>query len=716
MCFQDLNLSDEYRNLSQDIIEEFFIPVLSNSIIYQRAVGFFSSSALIELSKGITHLVKNGGKIQVVASPRLSEEDIAAINMGLILKEELIFNKLQSELFEPKNIYEEKRLNFICNLIAYGVLEIKIAIMKSQNNICMYHEKMGLMMDTDNNIIAFTGSMNETSTAFLHNYETIEVYKSWTHDKQRVLNKKKAFELIWNDSDPAIEVISFENVKEELFKKYKKNDEIDLTIDLPSQPKLNPPVIKGPKIPQNISLYDYQCNAIESWAEQNFNGIFDMATGTGKTITSLAASVKLFEKLNGKLAIIIVCPLQHLVEQWTKEATMFNMKPIVGYSKSSQKNWLDRLQNVTRLFNNGEYNHFCFITTNSTFSTEKVQKIISRLHNKTLLIVDEAHNFGSKNLSRLLPSNIEYRLALSATINRKNDELGTSKLLSYFGEKCIEYTLEDAINQKKLTPYYYYPIPVSLTEDEREKYIDITKKIIKCCSFDRNGNIEITESAKILLIQRARIIAGAQNKLNVLKKLMREHVHDTHMLVYCGSTCMTEDLENSRVNEDEKRQIDIVTNLLGNELGIKVAQYTSREDVKTRQALKESLANGDRLQALVAIKCLDEGVDIPSIKKAFILASSTNPKEYIQRRGRVLRKFPGKKHSEIFDFVTIPYELDTHDISLDQLKIYNSLIQNEMDRITEFSKISLNPSDSFLLMNQLIDTYKKIIDWSKKDE
>ena len=721
MSFLNLDIRDEYRSLSNNVVEEFYTPILSESIIYQRAVGFFSSTALLELSRGITHLVRNGGKIQVVASPRLSEEDINAINKGIELRDEVIVKNLKASLSEVTNYFEEERLNLICNLIAKGILEVRIAIMTSSDNqVCMYHEKMGLMSDNLGNTIAFTGSMNETSTAFNYNYETIEVYKSWTHDRTRVLTKENAFKTIWNNNEPNIEVIKFEAVTEELFKKYKKNDTIDLNLDDVNQP---PKEVEDDlkttdfRLPSDLQLYDYQQQAISNWKNNDYCGIFSMATGTGKTITSLAACIELYNDLKSNLGVIIVCPYQHLVEQWVDEASLFNMKPIIGYSKSSQSNWYIRLKNNIKAFEKGTRKQFCFITTNATFATEKVQKVIKKLTKDTLIIIDEAHNFGAYKLSKTLPENIPYRIALSATINRKNDEEGTKYLSTYFKEKCIDYTIEEAIKNKRLTPYYYYPIVVSLTDDERFEYIELSKKIIKHCKFDKDGKVSISESGKMLLIQRSRIVAGAENKLSTLKRVMKDHLNDSHMLFYCGATSSRyDDGEKSDIDESEIRQIDAVVDLLGNKLGLKVAKYTSTEDIPTRIQLKDSLASGTRLQGLVAIRCLDEGVDIPSIKKAFILASSTNPKEYIQRRGRVLRKFKDKEYAEIYDFITLPYPLEMNDIPLEQLNFYKSLIKNEVDRITEFSQISLNPSESFKLINSLIENYNKIIDWSYEDE
>ncbi|MBR8643830.1 DEAD/DEAH box helicase family protein [[Brevibacterium] frigoritolerans] len=241
-----------------------------------------------------------------------------------------------------------------------------------------------------------------------------------------------------------------------------------------------------------------------------------MATGTGKTYTGLAAISNLYNNLENRLAVIIVCPYQHLVEQWVEDIIMFSMKPIIGYSTSKQRDWKRRLKDAIISFNLGVTNHFCFITTNATFSSELVQNQIERIKGSIVLVVDEAHNFGAKHLSNALNPNIPYRLALSATIERHGDEEGSQKLLNYFGEKCIEYTLKQAIDSEKLTPYFYYPIVVSLTEDELLEYKNITAQIFKYCTKDRKGNITISETGKMLLIKRARLVAAAQDKIKKL--------------------------------------------------------------------------------------------------------------------------------------------------------------------------------------------------------
>lgn len=708
MSFKDLNLKREYRSYRSDIINEFYIPVLNQSVLYRRAVGFFSSSALSEIMKGISGLYENGGKIQLIASPKLSEEDIEAINLGYKLRKEVIEENLISQLEEAKDYFESERLNILAHLIANNRLDIKIAVLKSHNQIGIYHEKLGLVYDNYGNEIAFTGSLNETANALLVNYESIDVFTSWK-DNERVNDKRMAFENIWNDNEEGLEVLEFPKVKEVILQKYKRKNmnwncifESNTKYNVDEESKKN----FEPRIPKSVNLYDYQIKAIDEWEKRNFKGIFDMATGTGKTFTALAAICRLYEKVNNNLAVIIVCPYQHLVEQWVKDIKLFNMSPIVGYSTSNQKNWKKRLENSVKSFNLEIKNHFCFVTTNATFSSDFVKSNISELQGNILLIIDEAHNFGTKKLSSCLNKNIKYRLALSATLERRGDEEGTNRLLEYFGEKCIEYTLEEAISNNKLTPYYYYPIVTYLSDDELKTYIELSKELTRYLKKNKNGKIDISERGKILLIKRARIVAGAIDKVNKLYELMDKYKNDSNILVYCGATTIQDpDYIDGHANQEEIRQIEIVTNILGNKLNMKVAKFTSEESAKERENIKKSFENED-IQAIVAIKCLDEGVNIPGIKIAFILASSTNPKEYIQRRGRVLRKFKGKDRAIIFDFITLPIELEKISyISKNEMNLCKSLVKKEIIRIRDFASTAENPSESDKIISNITEVY-----------
>lgn len=719
LSFLDLDIHKEYRSLHHNVVSEFYTPALSEAVLYRRAVGFFSSSALINLTEGIRGLILNEGTIEMIASPKLSEDDLEAIRDGLSRRDDVILARLLNELDEPMGKFEEARLNLLSNLIAAGVLNIKIAFLESAKQVGMFHEKLGLMYDKIGNCIAFSGSMNETANAFFENYETIDVFTSWTNDADRVQEKQSAFKAMWSNVEPGITVLDMPKVSDAIIKRYKVSDGISLSdLDIePTQDELvhlystAEPPNHYPRIPSNVELRGYQNEAIEAWEKNGFRGIFDMATGTGKTYTALAAICRLAAILHNNLMVIIVCPYQHLVDQWVEDILAFNMDPIVGYSSSPQHDWFTRLDDAIR---NQKYHvagseFLCFICTNGTYATPRVQKMIDKAHAPKLLIVDEAHNFGAEYLRSLLRDDFNFRLALSATIERYGDEDGTTALFSYFGDRCIEYTLEEAIYGRGdeppcLTPYRYHPIIVYLDDEERTAYSQLSLEIAKCLRKSRNGKKHLTERGKQLVLKRARLVAAAHQKIPALKKAILPYRNDHYMLVYCGATKIEVDAnEIEGVDDFELRQIDAVTHLLGDELDMRVRQFTSREKSAEREEIKEMFADAD-LQALIAIKCLDEGVNIPMIKTAFILASTTNPREYVQRRGRLLRKDKAglKRKAEIYDFITLsrpaeeasvlPGE-DTHG--------EKRLAYNEIVRAREFADLAENRAEVSQILDEI---------------
>lgn len=726
MSLKDVTVKREYRSQIHEIARDFYIPLLSNAVVYDRAVGFFSSSILSKIISGITELRNNGGKVRLVVSPNLSDEDIQAIRSGYKRREDVIVSAIRRDLKEPVDDFEKEHLNILANLIADGVLDIKVAVTDNNGGMGMYHEKMGLISDVEHNTVAFSGSMNESTNALVSNYETIDVYCSWKpEDKDRVADKRKAFDSIWNDTEKGIKTIYFPELKQEIIDKYRtgspdwhKAPMLPPVIDIPSVD----PVIESeehyPILPEWFNSREYQDTAIANWASAGYRGIFDMATGTGKTLTALEAITKLEDeqrKNDKSLAVIVVVPYQHLVEQWVEDIEKFNIRPIIGYSSSQQRDWMRRLDNAIRDQKAGvpKKDFFLFVCTNATFVSEKVQSAIQKIRSDVLLVVDEAHNAGAPRFLNVLTDLYTYRLALSATIDRHNDAEGTQKLFDFFGEKCIEYTLEEAIAKGVLTKYYYYPILTYLTPVELDEYLHFTLEISKCMVVGKDGKKTLSERGKRLALKRARIVSGAQDKLTKLETAILPYKDKNHILVYCGSTTVaTEDHIDPDVEDKDERQIVAVSKLLGNKLNMRVSRFTSEEDMNKRALLKEEFADGANIQALIAIRCLDEGVNIPAIKTAFILASTTNPKEYIQRRGRVLRTFKDPKtgkekaYAEIFDFITLPRALkNIAYLSEEQRKMELSLIKRELARAEDFARLAINKTEARKVIDKIKDEY-----------
>lgn len=730
MGFKDHKVKSEYRSLIDNVVQDFYIPLLKDAVSYKRAVGFFSSSSLVEISKGIAGMAAKGGKIQIVASPYLSDEDIDAIRHGYEDRNKIIERALLTQISEkPADYYSMERLNLLAALIADGVMDIQIAYTEDKNGIGMYHEKMGIIEDVHGDKIAFSGSNNESATAMTINYETMDVFRSWgdSSEIERVRLKENAFYSIWHDTEPNIKVLKFPNITDALIERYRRkpanfaiDDEQFAKRMLTYASKISDisstyggPI--GARVPDDITLREYQKDAISVWVGENYRGIYDMATGTGKTLTGLGAISKLSEDLDDVLAVIIVCPYQHLVEQWVEDIVRFNIKPIIAYGDSPQKDWKKRLSRAVRDQKlRRDKSFFCLVCTNATFAKDYVQDEISKIQSPILLVVDEAHNFGARTYARLLDDRFTYRLALSATLDRHRDDEGTAMLYDFFGKKCIEYSLDRAIDEDKLTKYKYYPIPVYLTDEELEKYEQKSYEMSKCLIKGKDGKYKLNKRGEILAMERARIVAGASQKLETLREYIAPYAQDNNILVYCGATnVIDEKADYSSTDEEDVRQIEAVTRILGNEFGMEVAKFTSEENMETRATIKEQFQKGDRLQAIVAIKCLDEGVNIPGIRTAFILASTTNPKEYIQRRGRVLRKAENKPFAEIYDFVTLPRELDSvSGLTAEQAQRDLSLVKNELARIKEFGRLSMNSMEANDLIWDIQEAYHIIDDES----
>ena len=502
MSLADLNFKLSYNTHQCNVVQEFLIPALKQAVEYDRAVGFFSSTSLMAISVGIKDLVENGGKIRLICSPRLSKEDIEAIQDGYD-RRSVIENALEREFVEPENVYQEERLNILSHLIADGILDIKVANMKTENPNAMFHVKIGVIYDVNANYVAFTGSMNDSENAFFENEDTIEVFSSLGHDYDRAFDKKEYFNEIWENQRSNLEVISFPEAIVNRINTYRK-DSINWNVD---NDEMHGKGLKKqktiPDVPSYISIRDYQQQAYQNWKAKSYCGIYDMATGTGKTYTALYSIVELLKEKNQKVSVVICCPYQHLVNQWSEDLDAFGFMYIMGFSSSRQKDWKKRLEKSVFNVNHRIKDNFIFITTNATFSSLFVQNQLKNVNRELLIVVDEAHNFGTDRLVSMLDEKYDYRLALSATLERHNDLVGTKRLYDFFGERCIEYSLERAIQEGKLCQYYYYPIPVYLEDYELEEYNELSKELVKYIKKNKDGEIEYTKQAERILIKRA---------------------------------------------------------------------------------------------------------------------------------------------------------------------------------------------------------------------
>ncbi|MBD2343195.1 DNA phosphorothioation system restriction enzyme [Anabaena subtropica] len=451
-----------------------------------------------------------------------------------------------------------------------------------------------------------------------------------------------------------------------------------------------------PRMPLSVQLRQYQRQAMTNWFANNGRGTLKMATGSGKTITALAIACELYQQISLQV-LLVVCPYRHLVTQWARECEKFNLQPILAFE--NLRTWQSQLS--TQLYNlrSGSQGFVTVITTNSTLIGDGFQSQLKYFPAKTLIIGDEAHNLGAPKLEESLPRRVGLRLALSATPERYFDDEGTQSLFDYFGTVLQpEFTLRDAISQGALVHYLYYPILVELTEAESISYLKLTKKIGRALLYreresGESSNLEDHEDLKPLLMQRARLIGAAANKLPALRDLMTTRRETTHTLFYCS------DGSPEIGQRSSLRQLKAVAKILGVELGYKVSTYTAKTPLHERETLRLQFEQG-KLQGLVAIRCLDEGVDIPAIQTAVILSSSGNPRQFIQRRGRVLRPHPNKERATIYDMIVLPPDLDRETIEVER-----NLLRKELRRFVEFADLADNAGQARIKLLNLQKRY-----------
>ena len=486
-------ITSQYRE--QNIVRDFYLPILSNTKIYKRLIGYFSTEALVLASKGIIELIDNGGTYQLLVSANLEEEDFTLIQSEELLKSEIIEQALIRTVTSPIDSFQQARLNALANLLEKNHLVIKVLIPRNLSFKGLHYEKVGIMEDLEGERLAFTSQINEAQGEYISNYEAIDVFPSWNgQDAIRLKHKADRFEQLWSGEDEFYEVMDLPQSIINVLLSFRVDDEKLVEPEVQNTYKETQISDLFPQIPSFIQIREYQQEAIRNWFRNNCQGLLEMATGTGKTITALSATAKLWEVTN-RLGIVIVCPYTHLVDQWVEDIKLFNMSPIVAYQ--SRRLWEDVLYNEVSAFQAGITNHFCVIMTIATFTSKAMQNILGKLSSDVLFIADEAHHLGArKNRECLIPS-FPYRLALSATPNRWFDEEGTDELIKYFGNSIVfQFGLDKAIG-KYLTEYYYYPHIVYLDEDESEYYYEITKKIAKM--YFHSESLEENESLTISL-------------------------------------------------------------------------------------------------------------------------------------------------------------------------------------------------------------------------
>lgn len=664
--FKDLELQRTYSSLHCNLVDNLINPLLELSHCYDRAVGFFSSKWLKEVSIGMARFIAQKGQARIVTSIQISLKDWKSIHQGQMSIDDLITQTVAFTLSDLQRSLEDETLSILSWMVAKEIVDFRFAVPIGRLQGGIFHTKLALFYDQNENGIAVFGSQNDSEQAN-YNEETLNIFTSWGAEKEYFKDHERSFFEKWNGNNVTLKTYPIpEAAKILMIKGSKKTFSPEEALKFKLFKKLFVPQ-KKISMPQNLQLRDYQKDAIESWKKNNHRGLFEMATGTGKTLTAITATVELYQLL-GKLALIILVPYQHLVTQWKKELEKFHFKPICCYKKKDL--WYHKANVAIREYKAGISDNICLVSTHKTSSLEYFKTIINRMPDDWLLLVDEVHHLGSEKYQASLFPEAKFRIGLSATPSRWYDYKGTKFIEDYFEKKVIEYGLAEAIEGEFLTPYEYTPILVELTDEELYDYEQLTMQIAQLYS----KKDEEPELFKCLLLKRSKIVGGAISKVDTLENLVMQHQQQCedddkpyiHNLYYCNPG-------------EHKEALMRISNL-----GIKVHEFVHTTPAQQRSKILEAFANGE-LQGLVAVNCLDEGVDVPVTKRAYILASTTNPLQYIQRRGRILRKFPGKYKALLYDFMVGPWTPKRYD-----KKIGKNLLDREISRFHEFNKLATN--------------------------
>ena len=678
--FQEIPLKLTYHSGTKgmDVMNNFYVPVLERSVKYDRVAGYFSSASFSSAAKGIAGLVKNAGKMRMITSHALTHTDAGALS-GFFESEdfanELIdsFERSYREIGNLTETVTKHHVSAMCWMLKEGILEIKVVVPNTPelrslppDELEKFHPKFGLFQDYEGNEICFAGSINETSSAWKRNIENFSVYPSWVPGRADYIPEHKlTFSEYWTGQidENWITVELPIAVKRSLVENYAPTDfpvEIDFT--------------KSAKVKK---LRSYQSAAVEAWIENGCIGILEMATGTGKTRTAISCIDHILEKETA--LVVVIVPYQHIGDQWTKELAHHDSIQVSG-------DWKKRIDEANLEVSLGRRHGLTLVVVKNTASRKDFVELLERIksdYESVLLVGDEVHWLGARAFQSSLLPFANYRLGLSATPNRYFDDEGTEALRSYFGKTVYELPISKALQIRDgegkaiLCPYSYHPIVVPLSEKEYEEYRELTQKIMRISGLDSTPEIE--DQIQNLRIKRAAIAKSAVSKIPALRSLIQELKKPIRQtLVYCADSA----------------QLAEASQVL-NEFGIHAQQITGDESARASQRFnyqseREHIINNfaiGNLDILLSMECLDEGVDIPSARVGIIMASSGNPKEFIQRRGRLMRPYPDKAVAEIYDLCVLPQDPKDPLANLGLVKV-------ELSRMQEFAADSINPEET----------------------
>lgn len=717
-----------YRTQSSNEPLSFYLHALTNSIKFDLLLGYFSSSAINILSLGFATFLYNGGRMRIAANHVISENDANAIINSEFINEKSNLLDL-GNIKSTKDSLDEYNTHFF-NCLSWLIANkrIEIVLIKPKNSIGIAHYKSGIFYDTSGNKVHFKASCNFTYYGLVENLEELDVNLSWEQGSvAKITSHENWFSRIFNKEAEVVEYVNVDDVVKNISETYPvlsiekllvdektlidkkrkllQNQSLKKLLEKISETAEN--INKVPRFPVEFKegARPYQLEAFKNWALNNFSGIFAMATGTGKTITALNCLLNLYKTDSTYKAVILV-PTVGLLNQWKKECESFNFRNLILVS--SGVDWLSQISKFNTL-NKFSSTSFIIIVTYVSFSRPKFQSIFNDLPSETLIIADEVHNMGSPGLIKILPNiKLDKRLGLSATPRRKYDEESNDKLNQFFNDRppySFEFSMERALEEGRLCQYTYTPHLVQLTEEENNKYFTYTIRLMNY--FDQDSKTyknskEVTD----LLLKRKNIINKAANKMFVFRSVINEIFYHNRnslkfTLVYVpeGNESDYTNYEEYLESDDDKKLINDYTRIVSEvHPSIMVRKFTS--ETLDRNKLVEEFSAG-KVDVLTSMKCLDEGVDIPRSEIAVFCASSGNPRQFIQRRGRILRNHVDKSFAKIHDLVVIPHQYSDNRIT----EIDKSMLKNELLRVIDFASLALNKNDTYEILRPILEAY-----------
>jgi len=676
MSFKELNLRAYYDSGKDDILNDFYIPVLEQSKEYCRLAGFFTSTSLAVAARGIKGLLKNNGKMRLIAGAVLQKEDVDAIREGLENPSKIIERLAIDDFDDIEDEFVKDHVSALGWLIAKDKLEIRVAIVEDQDGAPLdassilrrgiFHQKVGIFTDTNGQMVSFSGSINETARAWRENIEEFKIFRSWIDaEDEHFQSDYEKFNRYWRGESKRVKILEIpQAIRKHL---------IQMAPDNLSELKLEPK-----KAISKISVIPWppQKRAIVAFKNNSYSGTFKMATGTGKTYAALFCLEQYFREVKkyGNRILIIV-PQHNLVEQWVENLCDFTLTNdfVLPYdSKTPEKDKRDARKIWKSNYNKDDNSNIYLIITVDSIKNFKPFKTYA----PDFIIGDEVHSYGTENRMRTLKDHlghVKHRLGLSATPERYYDPDGTERVLNYFGPIIYEYGIKEAQKDGILSKYNYYPFLTELTPAEEEQIINLTKKIRKEVAIDFKNQFSERENSlppyvKEVMIQRAKVVKKAENKLKVLRKILEENKGKLKQcIVYC----------------EDKKQLNGVQRVFDD---LKIDSYVKyHSDISNRKDAL-NLFKKKNCNFILSINCLDQGIDIPSCESLILLSSSGNPRQYIQRRGRVLRNPPQKIKPvvKIFDILAFPRNFD---------EMYRGLIMTQLIRAWEFISCSQTPEE-----------------------